>query len=83
MSGPLWRPAVVLSLCAEADAFVAASFTGFSVPALMAFLVIGPMLDLKMLLMYRSLFHTSFVIALALVLVGLVSLYVAFLTVVA
>ena len=85
VSGPatMMATAVVLSLCAEADAFVAASFTGFSVPALMAFLVIGPMLDLKLLFMYRSLFHTRFVIALAVVLVTLVSLYVAVLTVIA
>jgi uncharacterized membrane protein YraQ (UPF0718 family) len=47
--------AVVLNLCSEADAFVAASFRG-SLPlsAQMAFLVLGPMLDLKLIAMYLS-----------------------------
>ncbi|MDR0362256.1 MAG: permease [Planctomycetota bacterium] len=49
--------AVLLNLCSEADAFIAASFQGL-VPfsAQMAFLVIGPMFDIKLLLMYRNLF---------------------------
>lgn len=85
VSGPLtmMATAVVLSLCAEADAFVAASFTGFSVPALMGFLVLGPMLDLKLLLMYRSLFTVRFILLLSAALVVGVSLYVTFLTVMA
>jgi uncharacterized membrane protein YraQ (UPF0718 family) len=51
--------AVVLNLCSEADAFVAASFSGIGVPmsGQMAFLVLGPMLDVKLLLMYRRLFR--------------------------
>ncbi len=40
--------AVLLSLCAEADAFVARSFTyHFSLGSVMAFMVFGQMLDLK------------------------------------
>lgn len=47
--------AVVLNLCSEADAFVAASFR-MSLPpsAQMAFMVLGPMLDLKLIAMYLS-----------------------------
>ncbi len=50
--------AVLLNLCSEADAFIAAAFRGV-VPqvAQMAFLVIGPMLDLKLILMYSTMFR--------------------------
>ena len=49
--------AFVLSLCSEADAFIAASFSGqFSTWAILAFLVYGPMMDIKnMLMLYGSL----------------------------
>lgn len=58
--------AILLNLCSEADAFIAASFRGL-VPfsAQMAFLVIGPMFDIKLLLMYRSLFKARVVPLLA------------------
>lgn len=49
--------AVLMSLCSEADAFVAASFTEMSVSSKLAFLVLGPMLDLKLLLMYTRVFR--------------------------
>jgi len=50
--------AVALNLCSEADAFVAASFGATAVPltAQMAFMVLGPMLDVKLLLMVSTLF---------------------------
>lgn len=50
--------AFVLTLCSEADAFVAASFRGL-VPAeaQVAFLTLGPILDVKLLLMYTRLFR--------------------------
>ena len=48
--------AVLMCLCSEADAFVAASFTKMHISAKMAFLVLGPMLDLKLLLMYTRVF---------------------------
>ncbi len=57
--------AAVLSLCSEADAFVAASFTEFSFPAHLAFLVLGPMFDLKLLLAYRLIFRGRFIVLLA------------------
>jgi uncharacterized membrane protein YraQ (UPF0718 family) len=47
--------AVLLNLCSEADAFVAASFRNtLPLSAQMAFLVLGPMLDLKLIAMYLS-----------------------------
>lgn len=52
----LMTMAVSLSLCAEADAFVCASFTAFPLHAHIGFLVLGPMLDLKLLVMWRSLY---------------------------
>jgi uncharacterized membrane protein YraQ (UPF0718 family) len=49
--------AVLMCLCSEADAFVAASFTKMHISAKMAFLVLGPMLDLKLLMMYTRVFR--------------------------
>lgn len=48
--------AFVLSLCSEADAFVAANFTSLSVGSKLGFLVLGPMLDVKLVIMYRWVF---------------------------
>ena len=52
--------AVVLSICSEADAFVAASFTSFSLTARLAFLVVGPMIDLKLMSMQVGIFGRAF-----------------------
>jgi uncharacterized membrane protein YraQ (UPF0718 family) len=49
--------AVLLCLCSEADAFVAASFVTMRPAAKLAFLVLGPMLDLKLYLMYTRVFR--------------------------
>ncbi len=49
--------AVVLSLCSEADAFVAASFSTMRPAAKLAFLVLGPMFDIKLYLMYTRVFR--------------------------
>jgi hypothetical protein len=51
--------AITLNLCSEADAFVAASFRSTAIPlsAQMAFMVLGPMLDIKLVLMYLTLFR--------------------------
>jgi uncharacterized membrane protein YraQ (UPF0718 family) len=58
--------ALGLNLCSEADAFVAASFQGsLPVSAQLAFLVLGPMLDLKLLVMYLGLLRRRAIIALA------------------
>ncbi len=48
--------AVLLSICSEADAFVAASFMKFSPFSQLAFVTIGPVVDLKLLLMYSGTF---------------------------
>jgi uncharacterized membrane protein YraQ (UPF0718 family) len=52
--------AVVLSICSEADAFVAASFTEFSPTAKLAFLVVGPMVDIKLVSMQAGIFGRGF-----------------------
>ena len=48
--------AVLLCLCSEADAFVAASYRGLAPSAKLAFLTLGPMLDLKLYFMYTRVF---------------------------
>lgn len=59
--------AMLLNLCSEADAFIAASFRGvLPGSAQMAFMVLGPMLDVKLLLMYFSVFRNRLIIALSL-----------------
>ncbi|HRY09103.1 MAG TPA: permease [Candidatus Nanopelagicales bacterium] len=52
--------AVLLSICSEADAFVAASLTQFSLTARLAFLVVGPMVDLKLISLQAGTFGKSF-----------------------
>jgi uncharacterized membrane protein YraQ (UPF0718 family) len=59
--------ALVLSLCSEADAFVAASFrTSLPLSAQMAFMVLGPMLDLKLVAMYFRVFQKRLILVLSL-----------------
>ncbi len=58
--------ALMLNLCSEADAFIAAGFRGLlPVSAQLAFMVLGPMLDIKLLLMYMGLFRAKFIVVLA------------------
>ncbi|MFI9599899.1 permease [Streptomyces sp. NPDC052043] len=52
--------AVILSICSEADAFVAASLTGFSPTARLAFMVVGPMVDLKLISLQAGAFGRAF-----------------------
>ncbi len=52
--------AVVLSICSEADAFVAASLTEFSLTSRLVFLVVGPMVDLKLIAMQSGTFGRVF-----------------------
>jgi uncharacterized membrane protein YraQ (UPF0718 family) len=52
--------AVILSICSEADAFVAASLTQFSLTARLAFLVVGPMIDVKLFAMQVGTFGRGF-----------------------
>lgn len=54
--------AFVLSLCSEADAFVASTFRyQFSQSSLLAFLIFGPMIDIKNALMLMGTFKGKFV----------------------
>jgi hypothetical protein len=57
--------AVLLSICSEADAFVAASLTQFSLTAKLAFLVVGPMIDLKLFAMQTGTFGRGFALRFA------------------
>ncbi|MGW4443466.1 permease [Streptomyces sp. NPDC004682] len=57
--------AVLLSICSEADAFVAASLTQFSMTAKLVFLVVGPMIDLKLFAMQAGTFGRGFALRFA------------------
>ncbi len=54
--------AVVLCVCSETDAFVAASLTGFSPTARLAFMVVGPMVDLKLVALQAGTFGRAFAV---------------------
>ncbi|WNB91286.1 permease [Bacillus sp. NEB1478] len=57
--------AFVLSLCSEADAFIASSFQStFTIGSIVAFLVMGPMLDIKNVLMMLGSFRKKLVFSL-------------------
>jgi len=63
-----------ISVCSSADAFIAASFAGnFTAGSLLAFMVFGPMIDIKNILMMLNAFQARFVA----VLIIIVSLLVA------
>jgi uncharacterized membrane protein YraQ (UPF0718 family) len=59
--------AYMLSLCSEADAFVGVSFTAFTPGSQLAFLVFGPMLDMKLTLLYGATFRGRFALHLTLI----------------
>jgi uncharacterized membrane protein YraQ (UPF0718 family) len=52
--------AVLLALCSEADAFVAAGLKEFSPTARLAFLVVGPMVDVKLIALQAGTFSPRF-----------------------
>jgi uncharacterized membrane protein YraQ (UPF0718 family) len=54
----------ILTLCSTSDAFIAATFTAFPIPARMAFLIFGPMFDFKLLFLYSALLKKRTVVAL-------------------
>ena len=56
--------AFVLSLCSEADAFVAVSFVQFPLGSQLAFLVFGPVVDAKLALLYGATFRRRFLLRL-------------------
>ncbi len=51
---------MVLAICSEADAFVAASLTQFSLTARLAFMVVGPMVDVKLVALQAGTFGRRF-----------------------
>ncbi len=55
--GAMMLLAVIVSVCSEADAFIAASFVMLPAAAKLSFLAIGPMVDLKLIIMYASVFR--------------------------
>ena len=57
--------AVVLSICSEADAFVAASLTSFSLTSRLVFLVVGPVVDLKLIALQSGTFGSRFAVRFA------------------
>jgi uncharacterized membrane protein YraQ (UPF0718 family) len=70
----------LLSLCSTSDAFIAANFLTFPVTAKLAFMVFGPMMDMKLLFMYGLVFKKrfTFIFALSLfVFIGLLCLALA------
>jgi uncharacterized membrane protein YraQ (UPF0718 family) len=52
--------AVVLAVCSEADAFVAASLTTFPLTARLVFMVVGPVVDVKLFAMQAGTFGHRF-----------------------
>ena len=71
--GGMMLLAVVLSICSEADAFVAASFSFAPKIAQLSFLTLGPMVDLKLILMYGAIFQRR--VALTLIIVPILLIY--------
>lgn len=68
--------AVLFCLCSEADAFVAANFQAIWPPASkLAFLVLGPMLDIKLYLMYTRVFRPRLILTIILAVVTQVFVY--------
>jgi len=80
VSGPvaLMALAFLLSLCSTSDAFIAATLHLFGYGSRLAFLVFGPMMDIKLLFLYSTVLKRRFIIILALslfVLIGGLSIY--------
>jgi uncharacterized membrane protein YraQ (UPF0718 family) len=57
--------AVLLAICSEADAFVAASLTQFSLTARLAFMVVGPIVDVKLIALQTGTFGPKFAVRFA------------------
>lgn len=73
-TGSLMVLAAMLCLCSTTDAFIAATFSMFPAVSKLAFLVFGPMVDLKLIFIYSSVFRKRFVLGLVIglfVLIGL------------
>lgn len=68
--------AFTMSLCSEADAFVGSSLLSlFGVNSVVAFLVFGPMVDIKNLMMMKRVFHGKFILQLLALITVVVACY--------
>jgi uncharacterized membrane protein YraQ (UPF0718 family) len=67
--------AIVLCLCSEADAFVAASFVTLPPSAKLSFLVLGPMVDIKLYALYLLIFRPRLIATIYFCVVGQVFVY--------
>ena len=68
--------AFTMSLCSEADAFVGSSLLSlFGTNAIVAFLVFGPMVDIKNLMMMKRSFHGKFILQLIALISVIVTVY--------
>ncbi|MGA7578366.1 MAG: permease [Desulfobaccales bacterium] len=72
--GMMMLLAFFLSICSQADAFVAASFVTFPAMAQLSFVALGPMVDLKLVTMYAAVFRKR--IALTLIVVPIILIYI-------
>jgi uncharacterized protein len=57
--------AFILSLCSTSDAFIAATLAKFTWGAKLAFLVFGPMLDVKLIFLYQTVLRKKFILILS------------------
>ncbi|MFN2543806.1 MAG: permease [Actinomycetota bacterium] len=64
--------AALLSLCSESDAFVAASFVQFGAAPQLAFLLVGPMFNVKLAALYAGTFSRRFLRTVAIVVLTVV-----------
>lgn len=77
-TGGLMFLAFLLSLCSTSDAFIAATLHKFGYAAKLAFLVFGPMMDVKLLFLYSTVLQKRFIAYLAIALflaIGGVSIF--------
>lgn len=72
--------AIVLSICSTVDAFIALSFVGtFTTGSILAFLVFGPMVDIKSTIMFMGVFRkrgVTYLVLLPFVLTVLVTVFI-------
>ena len=70
--------AFILSICSQTDAFIARSFSdSFSMAALLCFMISGAMMDIKTMIMLKSVFRTRFIVMLTVMIVFFTLVYSA------
>jgi uncharacterized protein len=75
-TGGMMALAFVLSVCSTSDAFMAATLRGVGIGSKMAFMVLGPMFDVKLLFLYQTVMRKKFLFYLAIglfIVIGLLS----------